>query len=98
MAALNRALALAERDHASVFIAENLHFDVARTREIFLDEDSAIAERRGCFVRSGFQSGLELRGLRDYAHPASAAARGGFYQDRVTNLHREIARSGNFGS
>src|SRR3981081_661989 len=97
MAALDRALALAKRDHAAVFVAENVHFDMARTGEIFLDEDSPIAEGRRGLMGGGFARALELRGFGDAAHPASASAGGGFYQDWVIHSRSELARGRNFG-
>ena len=54
MAALNRALALAEVHDRPVLIAEDLELDVARRLDVLLDVDVADAERR---------LGLPLRGL-----------------------------------
>src|SRR5260370_20178734 len=97
MSPLDRAIALAECDYAAVFVTEDLYLDVARTGEIFLDEDSAVAERNRCFMRGRLESGFELRVLADHAHPASASARRGFYQDWVIDQRRECARRNNFG-
>ena len=46
MAALDRALALAERHDAAVGVGEELHLDVPGTLEVALREDGAVAERR----------------------------------------------------
>ena len=43
---LHRTIALAEVDDAPVTVAHDLEFDVARPREVFLDVDVAVAERR----------------------------------------------------
>ena len=45
MAALERAVALAEMDRVAVAVAEHLEFDVARIGEIFLHVDGGVAER-----------------------------------------------------
>ena len=65
MAALDRALALAEVDDGAVMIAEDLELDVARVLDVLLDVDVADAERR-------FR--LALRGLERLA-PVSPALR-----------------------
>ena len=44
VAALQRAVALAEMDGAAVAVAEHLDFDVARPREIFFQIDRVVAE------------------------------------------------------
>ncbi len=46
MAALERALALAERNDPAVVIAENLDLDVPRTFDELLEEDRVVTERR----------------------------------------------------
>ena len=58
VAALDRALALAEVDDRAVMIAEDLELDVARVLDVLLDVDVADAERR-------FR--LALRGLERLA-------------------------------
>ena len=45
VAALHRAIALAEVDHVAELVAEDLELDVARPREVLLDVDVAVAER-----------------------------------------------------
>src|SRR5262245_17009834 len=44
--ALDRAVALAERDHVAVPVGEDLDLDVARALEKALAEDRVVAERR----------------------------------------------------
>ena len=46
VAALDRALALAEIDDVAVLVAQHLDFDVARIGDEFLDEDAIVAETR----------------------------------------------------
>ena len=45
IAALQRAVALAQMDCAAVAVAQDLDFDVARVREIFLEIKRVVAER-----------------------------------------------------
>ena len=45
MAALDRALALAERDDVAVRVGEQLDLDVARPLDVALAEDAVVAER-----------------------------------------------------
>ena len=45
VAALQRAIALAEMDGMALAVAKHLDFDVARALEIFLDIDGVVAER-----------------------------------------------------
>ncbi len=47
MAPLHRAVALAERDHLAGRVAEQLDLDMARRRDLALEVDRAVAERRG---------------------------------------------------
>ena len=47
-------------------------------------------------ARSRFQSNLELRRIRDDAHPASAAAGSSFDENRIADECGEFARCGNF--
>ena len=54
VAALQRALALAEREHVAVRVADHLHLDVPRARQEALDEHAVVAEaRRGLAPRRG---------------------------------------------
>ena len=66
MAALDRALALAEVHDGAVVIAEHLELDVARALDVLLDVDVADAERR---------LGLALRGLERLAQLGRRADR-----------------------
>ena len=50
MSPLDRALALAEVDHVSVLIAEDLYLDVARVFYIFLDIDGRVIEGELGFI------------------------------------------------
>ena len=49
VAALQRAVALAEMDGLAGAVADHLHLDVARLFQIFLDVDGIVAEGRAGF-------------------------------------------------
>ena len=61
VAALQRAIALAEMDGAALAVAHHLHFDVARLGEVFLDIDGVVAESG---ARLGAGGGERVRKAR----------------------------------
>ena len=106
VAALDRALALAEMDDIAVLVAEHLDLDVTRIGDEFLDEHPIVAERR-FGLRAGAGEALRhLAGAMRDAHALAAAARGSLDHDRIADvigdLHRlllvrddaEVARHG----
>ena len=90
VAALQRAVALAEVDRVAVAVAEHLEFDVARVGEIFLHVDGVVAERRARFGRCLAHQAFELVFVRHDLHAAAAAAGCGLDQDRIADLCREL--------
>ena len=62
MPALDRALALDERQHGAVLIAEQLHLDVPRLHDPPLEVHGGIAERRTGFGSRGAHRAGEVRG------------------------------------
>src|SRR5580658_5115972 len=94
MAALDRAFTLAQRNHVSVMIAEDLNLDMTRTRQISLEENAAVTEGRLRLARRGFERGFESGCVGNDAHSAAAAAGRGFHQDGKAGLRRELARGG----
>ena len=64
MAALDRALALAEVDDRAVRVAEHLHLDVAGPIEVALEEQAPVAERRRGFAAGRGERRVELAGAR----------------------------------
>ena len=65
---LERAVALAERDHAPGVVAEQLDLDVPRRRDLALQVDRPVAERGRRLARAGDQRRRQLGRLRDPAH------------------------------
>ena len=97
MAALERAVALAEVDRLAIAVAEHLEFDVARVGEIFLHVDGVVAERRAGLGRRLAHQAFELVVGLDDLHSAPAAARRGLDQDRIADLLGELVRLGDAG-
>ena len=75
MAALDRAVALAEMDHVPVHIGEHLHLDVPRIDDQLLDVDARIGEIRLALAARGLERALGIRRRLDDLHPLAAAAR-----------------------
>src|SRR5207344_960873 len=83
VATLDRALALAEREHAALPVAEHLDLDVASPRDRLLDVEAPVAERSERLGGRGLERALELAAVVDQAHALAAAARGRLEQDGV---------------
>ena len=86
VAALDRALALAEREDVAEVVAQHLDLDVARRDERLLDVERGVAERGLRLGRGGGERILELVRSLDEPHPLAAAARARLEQDRVAEL------------
>ena len=97
VAALQRALALAEVDDVAVGVAEHLDLDVARALEVALDEHAVVAEAGQRLAPGRGQRRLEARRRRDDAHPLAAAAGRGLDHHRVAVLAGEGTISASAG-
>ena len=89
VAALHRALAVAEVYHILVLVGDHLDLDVPRILQVFLHVDGGIAE---CGLRFGPRGlhRVEQRSLGvHHAHAAPAAAAGGLDDHRVADLARD---------
>ena len=86
VAALQRAVALAEMDGVAAAVAQHLDLDVARALQIFFQIDRVVAERGLGLGAGGGERGrklvLEMRDL----HAAAAAAGGRLHQHRKADL------------
>src|SRR3546814_9211364 len=86
MAALHRAVALAQMDGLALTVGQHLNLDMARVLQEFLHVDLAIAECRLGFALGG-DDGVEQGGIGVYhAHAASAAAAGSLDDHRVADF------------
>src|SRR6187402_2004405 len=92
MAALQRAVALAEMDGGAVSVAEHLEFDVAWVAEVLFEIDGVVAEGGlSLGSRLAHQAVELLRAGADF-HAAPAAARRGLDDYGVTDLLRDLLR------
>ena len=86
VAALHRAVALAQADHVAVVIAQHLELDVARALEEFLHVDRVVAEG-GQRLGLGDGDRAQQRALGvHHAHAAAAAAARGLDDHRVADV------------
>ena len=90
--ALHRTIALAEVDDVAVGVGEDLDFDVARVVEVLLDVDHGVAKGGLGLTGCGGQRALQLLIRTRDLHPASAAARSGLDQHRVSDVTGQLAR------
>ncbi len=88
MAALQRAVALAEMDGVALAVSQHLHLDMAGMGEIFLEIDGVVAERGARLVARGDERGLELVLEQRELHAAPAAAGRGLDQHRIADVAR----------
>ncbi len=86
VAALHRAVALAEVQARAVRVAQDLHLDVARALDVALVDEAAVAERRLRLARRGLDRRRELAGLAHDAHAAAAAAGARLDEQRIADL------------
>src|SRR5919201_610618 len=91
VAALDRALALAERDHVPVHVAEELDLHVARPLNEAFAEDGVVAERRLRLAPRGGERLAELVARAHDAHAAPAASRRRLDHQRNAELVRLAA-------
>src|SRR5262245_260941 len=89
MASLNRALALAERDHAAVVIAKHLELYVSWRDDVLLDVDVADTEGRLRFALRGLQGLRQFGGGLHHPHAAAAAAGGCLDDDGIPDILRD---------
>jgi hypothetical protein len=92
VAALHRALSLAEGYHGAVGVGEQLDLDVAGPLEVTLEEKPAVAERRPRLPSGGFDRIVELGRAPHSAHAAPAAARRRLDEEREADRRRLASR------
>ncbi len=90
--ALQRTVALAEMDGATIAIAEHLNLDMTGTRKIFFEVESIIAERGLGLGARGCERDGELFGCVGDFHAAPAPTGGGLDQQRKADRPRERNR------
>ena len=86
MSALNAALTFAEVHQISVTVTQDLDLDVARGRDVSLEENTIVAESGECLTARR-RNGLIEVGRREHdAHSLATATSGGFHQQRISDL------------
>ena len=86
VAALDRAVALAEVDDGAVLVGEHLDLDVARVGQVALEVDGVVGEELLALARGALEGVLELGLLQRDAEALAAAAARGLDGDRVADL------------
>lgn len=86
VAALQGAVAGAERPHGAVGVGEDLHLDMAAVLQVRLDEHLPVAEGARGLGAGGGEFGVQVGEAAYDAHTASAAARRGLHQHRKVGL------------
>ncbi len=89
VAALHRAIPLAEMQHAAVAEAHDLHLDVTRALDIAFEIERSVAEGFLRFDRGALKAFGERFGVARDDHAAAPAARRGFGDHRKADLLRE---------
>ena len=91
MAALDRAVALAEVDDVAVLVGQHLHLDVARVGQVALEVDGRVGEELLALAGGALERLLELVGLERDAEALAAAAARRLDGDRVADLLGDLA-------
>jgi len=92
VAALHGAVALAEMDDVAVLVAEDLHLDVLRARNVFLEKDGRVAECALGLALRLVEQRRKVAGFLDDAHAAAAAAEGRLDDEREADRFRDLHR------
>ena len=92
MSSLYGAVSLIHVNNISVFVSEDLHFDVLRLLDVFLDKDIAVPECLYSFILSAVELRQEVLLLADDPHSSSAAACSCLEHYRVSCRIRELYR------
>ena len=88
MPPLHRAIALVQMHHVAVPVAENLHLDVFRARNVAFEKHRRIAERAARLALRLVEQIRRDRRACDDAHPAPAAAERRLDDERETDFLR----------
>ena len=89
MAALHRAVALAQVDRVAVRVGEDLDLDVAGIRQVALQVHHRVGEELLRLAARALERVLERAGVQRDAKALAATARRGLDRDRVSDLLRD---------
>ena len=86
MSALDRALALAEREHAALAVGQHLDLDVPGRDDRLLEIEPRLAERGLRLGGGRLERAFELVRVANRAHALAAPARDGLEQHRIARF------------
>jgi hypothetical protein len=89
MTTLGGTVTLADPHHVALLIADDLHLDVARPREVALHVDLVATEEGLGLALRRFHHGYDFVFAAHHLHTATAASVRGLDRDRVTELGTE---------
>ena len=92
VAALQRAVALAEVADAAVLVGEDLHLYVLGLHKVFFYEYAVVAEGLAGLVGDELECGGDVLVLFAQPHPAPAASGGGLEDDGIAEFARQRER------
>ena len=92
VAALQRAIALAKRQHPAIAQAEYLHFDMAGGGDETLEIDAGVAKTRRCHSLHRRETGGQRRFVVAKLHADAAAARRAFQHHGIADASRRRDR------
>src|SRR5688572_9068521 len=98
MTALDGTIAFVQVQNVAVAIPEDLHLDVFRARDVFLEEDRGVTKSAASFVLSFVEQVGEISAAVHNAHPATAAAESCFDDQRETDFLRDLERFRTIGN
>ena len=91
MAALDRALPLAQVDDVAVLVGDDLDLDVARVADVLLEVDGRVAEGGPGGVGGALDGGDQVLLPLDHLHADAASAAGGLDDHGQPDLERRLA-------
>ena len=94
VAALERAIALAEMNDVAVCVGEHLDLDVAGLGDVALDQHVRIAEARLSLALRAFQGGFEIVRPLDAAHALATAPCARLDQNGIADLRGFLGEGG----
>ncbi len=90
VAALDRAVALAEVDDVAMRVGKHLHLDVPRILEVALDVDRRVREVRLALAPGGFEGALRFLGGTDDLEALASSAGRGLDRERPAELVAQL--------
>ncbi len=94
MSPLHAALALAEGKRLAVGVAEDLHLDVPRLRDVALEVDARVREARLAAIGARFEGALDAGLVLHDLHADAAAAADRLHDHGVADAGRDLLRVG----